>query len=99
MLSALRAKHPRPSLYDSPPEVDVAIVVPNGYFLSLENLWWVQVLDKEGKNEASQRYRRLMQRALQAVHECFDRNQSFDATVDDGRKITGYRRVVRLRED
>jgi len=95
----LRAKHPRPSLYGSPPGVDVAIVVPNGYFLSLEDLWWVRVLDKEGKNEASQRCRRLMQRALQAVHECFDQNRSFDVTMDDGRKITGCRRVVRLRED
>ncbi|MBI5385475.1 MAG: hypothetical protein HZA90_12420 [Verrucomicrobia bacterium] len=92
------AAHPRPSVFGPPPVLDTAIVIPNGYFLSLDNLWWVRVLDKEGKNEASQNYRRLMQRALRAVHECFDRQENFDITVDDGREITGYRRVVRVRD-
>jgi hypothetical protein len=93
------AAHPRQSLYGPPPKLDTAIVIPNGYFLSLDNLWWVRVLDKEGKNDASQRYRRLMRRALAAVHECLDHRRSFDITVDDGRKITGYRRQVRIRDD
>lgn len=90
--------HPRPSLYGPAPRLDTAIVIPNGYFLSLENLWWVRVMDKEGKNEAAQRYRRLMQRALNEVHKCFDRRESFDITVDDGRPIQGYRRVVRIND-
>jgi len=91
--------HPRPSIYGPPPKLDTAIVIPNGYFLSLDNLWWVRVLDKDGQNEASKRYRRMMQRALAAVQECLDQRRSFDITVDDGRKITGYRRQVRLGED
>jgi hypothetical protein len=90
--------HPRPSIYAPPSQVDTAIVVPNGYFLSLENLWWVRVMDKEGKNEASLKYRRLMQQAFAAVHQCFDRGESFDITVDDGRTIKGYGRLVRLGE-
>ena len=89
-------RHPRPSIYGKAPKLDTAIVIPNGYFLSLENLWWVRVMDKEGRNEASQKYRRLMQRALQAIHQCFDRGESFDITVDDGRAIPGYRRIVRV---
>ena len=93
------AAHPRPSIYGPPPRLDTAIVIPNGYFLSLENLWWVRVMDKEGRNDAAQRYRRLLQRAFDAVNECLDQGQSFDITVDDGRKLTGYRRVIRLRDE
>lgn len=90
------ALHPRRSICGPPPELDVAIVIPDGYFLSLENLWWVRVLDKAGQNEASRKYQRLMRRALEAVHRCFDRKLSFDITVDDGRPITGYRRLVHI---
>ncbi len=91
--------HPRPSIRGEPPTLDVAIAIPNGYFLSLENLWWVRVLDKEGRNEASQRYRRLMARALEAVHGCQDRGESFDITVNDGHAIRGYRRILRINDD
>jgi dephospho-CoA kinase len=35
-------------------------------------------------------------RALEAVHRCLDRGESFDLTVDDGRPIKGYRRIVRV---
>jgi hypothetical protein len=88
--------HPRASLSGPPPKVHTVILIPNGYFLSLEDLWWVRVLDKDGKNEASLKYRRLMQRALAVVHECFDKGWDFDIAVDDGRKFFGYRRVVRV---
>jgi len=40
----------------------------------------------------------LMQQAFAAVHHCFDRGESFDITVDDGRTIKGYGRLVRLGE-
>jgi hypothetical protein len=79
-----------------PPAVEVAVAIPYGYFLSLDNLWWVRELDKEGKNESSQRYRHLMQRALAAVHECWTAGTGFDITVDDGKPIQGYRRVIRV---
>jgi hypothetical protein len=91
--------HPRRPISVEPPKVDVAIAIPDGYFLSLENLWWVHVLDKEGRNEASQKYRRLMQRALKAVQACFDTKQTFDLTVDDGRKFKGYGKVIRINDD
>lgn len=88
--------HPRPSIYGPAPEVDTAIVIPNGYFLSLDKLWWVRVLDQEGQNEASLQYRRLVQRALQAVHQCFDQGRTFDVTIDGGQPIRGYRRILRV---
>jgi hypothetical protein len=91
--------HARASIRAHVPGVDVCIAIPNGYFLSLENLWWVRVLDKEGKNEAAQRYRRLMQRVFAAAHNCFDQGRSFDITVDDGRVIRGYREVLRVSDE
>ena len=62
----------------------------------LDNSWWVRVLDQEGQNDAAVKYRRLIQRALQATHYCFERGRSFDIVVDDGRPISGYRRSLRL---
>jgi hypothetical protein len=88
--------HPRPSIYGPPAVVDKAIVIPHGYFPSLENLWWVRVLDPEGKNEASLRYRRLMQRTLQAYHEALDQGEDFDFVIDMGKQPTGYRKIVRV---
>jgi hypothetical protein len=39
-----------------------------------------------------------MHRALNAVHQCFDRAEDFDITIDDGRPIKGYKRVIRISE-
>ena len=87
----------RPSLFGPQPELDTAIVVPNGYFLSLENLWWVRSLDKEKTNDASKAYGSLMRRALAETHHCLERGEDFDITVDDGHPIASYRRIVQLK--
>lgn len=94
-----RTDHPRPSIFDPPPTRDLAIVIPYGYFLSVDNLWWVRTMDAEGKNEASGKYRRLMQRAHTAIHGAFDRKLDFDVTVDDDREVTGYREVLRVSDE
>lgn len=91
-------QHPRPSLFSPWPKQDTALVIPNGYFLSLDNLWWVRVMDKEGKNEAAQKYQRLMRRALEEMQRCFDQGETFDVTVDEGLPLDTYRRVVRIGE-
>jgi len=88
--------HRRPSIAGPPPQRDLAIVIPYGYFLSLENLWWVRELDPHGRNESSARHRRLMRRAHEAIEEALARHEDFDITVDDGRPIEGYRRIVRI---
>jgi hypothetical protein len=90
------AEHPRPSIAAAPPVRDLAIAVPYGYFLSVENLWWVRAMDVEGRNDAAQRFGRLMRRAHAAIEEAFARGEDFDITVADDREITGYRRVVYL---
>jgi hypothetical protein len=111
-LSRLLAKHarehPRPSIRGPKPILDKAIAIPYGYFLVLESptnrrnamdLWWVRELDAEKKNEASQRYRRIVQRAFAEIIKSFDAKEEFDITVDDGAPITGYRSVVRVSAD
>jgi len=96
MLKEHAQSHPRPSILGPAPKRDTAIVIPDGYFLSLEDLWWVRAMDKEGTNAASRAYQRLMRRGIEAVHRCLDRGEDFDVTVDDGRPIRGYRRIVRV---
>lgn len=91
--------HPRPSIFGPPAQRDLAIVIPYGYFLSLDNLWWVRELDVEGRNESSQRYRRLMERAHGAVQQAFDQHEDFDITVDGRAPIEGYRRVLRINDE
>jgi hypothetical protein len=100
--------HPRRSISGDPPTRDKLILVPFGYFPVLESpttrkhcwdLWWVREMDAEGKNEASQRYRRLMRRLFVEVHKAFDAGEDFDISVDDGAPITGYGHVLRLGDE
>lgn len=99
--------HPRRSIRATPPVLDKAIVIPRGYFLVLESptgrrnawdLWWVREMDAAGQNEASRAYRALMRDALAEVNAALDAGEEFDFVVDDGRPISRYRRVVRLRD-
>ena len=91
-LQAHARQHPRPSIFGPQPNTDAVILIPNGSLVSFESLWWVRVMDKEGKNEASQQYRRFMRRVLEVVEDCFARHESFDVTVDDAHPLDGYRR-------
>ncbi len=91
------AEHPRPSIFDSKPTLDKAIVIPYGYIASLDDLSWIRVLsDEKTKAEAAKKYQRFMESLMTAVHECYDRNEDFDITIEDGREITGYRKAVRI---
>jgi len=45
--------------------------------------------------EASREYGHLMQSALGAYHEALDRDEDFDFVIEPGRKIEGYREVVK----
>ena len=100
-IKAHEKEHPRASIFAPTPRRDIAITIPYGYFLSLSHganpdasLWWVRELDTGGTNDSSRRYRTVMERAHKAVIEAFDKKEDFDLTVDDGRKITGFKRVV-----
>lgn len=98
-------RKPRPSIRGPRPTLDKVIVIPYGYFLVLESplgrkhdwdLWWVRDLDRAGQNAASRRYRQLMRNAFAEIHKALDAGEDFDITVDDGRTIGGYRKVVRI---
>ena len=97
---------PRGSIRGDPSTLDTVVLVPWGELVVLESptgrknawdLWWVRELDPEGKNEASQRYRQLLQRVMREVHRALDAGEDFDIAVDDGRPVHGYRRVVRVK--
>jgi hypothetical protein len=90
------AENPRPSIAGKQEIVDTAIAIPYGYFLSLENLWWVRVLDQEGKNDAYRRYENLMRNAINAIHNEMDQGHDFDIVVNDGRDIKGYRNAINI---
>lgn len=98
-LRAHAAKRPRPSIRGPLPELDLAIVIPYGCFVSLENLWWVRVLDKERRNEASRRYARLLRRVFSEVHRAFDAGEDFDIVVEAASPPKGYRKAVRVTDE
>lgn len=95
-------QNPRPSILAPAPQCDLAITIPYGYFPSLSQggsnpdatLWWIRDLDSAGQSDSSLRYNRVMVRTLNAVIGAFNNKESFDITVDDGRIITGYNRIV-----
>jgi hypothetical protein len=91
------AEHPRPSTFAEQAMLDTAIAIPYGYIASLDNLPWAGRAGNDPiTNAARGKYLRLMERLLAAVREACDRNESFDITVDDGREIIGYHKVVRI---
>lgn len=89
--------HPRPTIFGPLKKIDVAIVIPKGMFVSLEDLWWVREMDREGKNESSLAYKRLVKNTLETSRSCLDRNLDFDILPDEPEKIRGYREVIRVR--
>lgn len=91
-------EHPRLSLYTPRPKTDKLILLPDGYFAAYASPARLHCLDKEGKGAESLKYQRLQSRLASAVEECFRRGEDFDIAVDDGRRIKGYRRVVKLSE-
>ncbi len=92
------SEHPRPSIFDKPRKLDTAIVVPNGYFVSFDWIGWLHALDNKEGDEAK-KYHRLMQQAYDEVHNCLKRGEDFDFTVDDGKPVEGYKRIVKLSAD
>lgn len=98
-------ERPRPSIHGPQPVRDKLITIPYGYIPVLESptnrkhcwdLWWVREMDPEKQNEASQRYRRLMRRLFEEVHDALDAGEDFDITIDGAQPTTGYRQVVHV---
>jgi hypothetical protein len=94
-LKQYAAQNPRPSIALPQPKRDTVIAIPNGYFLSLQDFQWNKGGDPE-RREAGEKYQRVFQRALTAVHQCFDRGEDFDITINDGHGLEGYRRIIKI---
>ncbi|MFI5377686.1 MAG: hypothetical protein ACHRHE_00150 [Tepidisphaerales bacterium] len=101
-------ERPRPSIRGQRPLIDKLILIPYGYFLTLESptgrkqpfdLWWVREMDAEGRNDSSRRYRRLMRNAHVEVIKALDARESFDIGVDDGHDVPLYKQAVRVKDE
>jgi hypothetical protein len=94
-LKEYAAKTPRPSIYSPQPKRDAVIAIQNGYFLSLRDFYWSTSEDLE-RRQAGEKYRRVLTRAMTAVKQCFVRGEDFDITIDDGHRLEGYRRIIKI---
>jgi hypothetical protein len=97
-LKRYMASHPRPSIYAPQPKRDEVITVPDGWFVSLEDPVWMRGFDKNGTFGESAEYRKLQREVLRAAHEALEHGKSLDITIDDGRKIEGYRKARKMKE-
>jgi hypothetical protein len=95
VLKQYAAKTPRPSIYLLQPRRDAVIAIPNGYFLSLTDFQWNEGEDLE-RHKSGEKYRRVLTRVLTAMHQCFDRGDDFDITINDGHRLEGYRRIIKI---
>ena len=77
------------------PTRGAVIVLPAGYLLSLRKYSWDQGQDAESM-EVRKLYRAVVRKAFEAMNESLALGENFDFTVDDGRRIKGCRRVIRI---
>jgi hypothetical protein len=97
--------HPRPEPGQLRSAAEVAIVLPPGYDLGhvqtgKGNMWGVGELNLERLNRQGIAYRVVMSNFFTEIERCFKRGVPFDLLWDlPGMKLTGYREIVRIRED
>jgi hypothetical protein len=77
------AEHPRPSIFGPQPERDLVITIPYGTFPSVWSAF--DIGD-----------RTMLKKVQPVINKALDEKLDFDITVDDGRKITGYKRLERI---
>ncbi|MGZ4964847.1 MAG: hypothetical protein ACXWBP_11495 [Limisphaerales bacterium] len=91
------AKHPRQSIYLPQPKRDVAIALPEGLIFPFDKFDWVEAPTSQMKAAQFGDLQRVRLQTLETIKQCLQRHQQFDITIDDGRRIDGYRHVVRIR--
>lgn len=104
-LRAHAESHPRPDLQRLRQAAEVAILLPPGYnlghvHLGKGSLWGLGELNLERVNEAGVKYRLVMSNFFVEIERCLRLGVAFDLLWDlPGIQPTGYREVVRIRED
>ncbi|MHB8524502.1 MAG: hypothetical protein ACYDH9_27620 [Limisphaerales bacterium] len=97
--------HPRPDLQRLRQAAEVAILLPPGYnlghvHLGKGSLWGLGELNLERVNRAGAKYRLVMSNFFAEIERCLRLGVAFDLLWDlPGIQPTGYREVVRIRED
>ena len=94
-LKEYASKHPRPSVYSPQPRRDAVIAIQKGYILCLKDFQWTAGNDLD-RREAGEKYTRVLTRALTAAQQCLERGEDFDITINDGHRLEGYRRIIRI---
>jgi hypothetical protein len=97
LLKRHAAGKPRRSLALPPSKLDTVITLPTGWFVSLYDPWWDDLLNPQAKDQLSRQHHGLAEQLLAAVEDCFAKHHDFDITVDEGRPIKGYQRIMRIK--
>jgi hypothetical protein len=98
-------RHPRPETAQLRNAAEIAITVPAGYDLGHTqtgkgNLWGINELNLERLNQKGLKYRAVMSNFFTEIERCIKQGVPFDLLWDlPGLKLTGYREIVRVRED
>ncbi len=90
------AKHPRKSIFETAPKRDVTIALPEGWCFPFDKMDWVNGPTPAMKANQYAQLQRIRLQTLQAIKTCVARHQDFDITIDDGRRIEGYRHVIHV---
>lgn len=91
------ATHPRKSIFQTPEKRDVAIAIPEGWCFPFDKMDWINAPTSQIKAAQNTELKHIQLQTLQAIKNCFARHQDFDVTIDDGRRIEGYRHIVRIK--
>ena len=97
--------HPYRNLQKLKQAAEVAILLPPGYnlghvYLGKGNLWGLGELNLERVNREGVKYRTVMGNFFTEIERCIRMGIAYDLLWDiEGHQLTGYRQVVRVRED
>jgi len=97
--------HPDRDLQKLKQAAEVAILLPAGYnlghvYMGKGNLWGLGELNLERVNREGVKYRWVMGNFFTEIERCIRMGVGYDLFWDiEGRQVTGYRQIVRVRED
>jgi len=104
-LRAHAESHPHRDLQKLKQAAEVAILLPAGYnlghvYMGKGNLWGLGELNLERVNREGVKYRRVMGNFFTEIECCIRMGVAYDLFWDiEGYRFTGYRQIVRVRED
>ncbi len=97
--------HPYRDLHKLKHAAEVAILLPAGYnlghvYMGRGNLWGLGELNLERVNREGIQYRTVMGHFFTEIERCIRMGVPYDLFWDiEGYRLTGYREIVRVRED